>query len=135
MAVFSLLSARSAKKSSKAQQQANEAQRKANRLQNKQSKRQFLRTVRQAAASNIINSVSAGVGVESSAFQGTAASERSQAQTALREFDQADALGAQFTAAQNSVSKYNYRAQAFGQAASFVNSFVSFGSGGVKWRS
>ena len=123
-------SARSASKSSKASAAANEAQRKTNRLRNKQAKREFLRGLRQAQAATVMGSVAAGVGLESSAFQGTLGSQRSQAQTALSEFDQADKLGAEFSAAQTRASKYSFQAGVYSQVGSFASQFVSFGGFG-----
>jgi predicted DsbA family dithiol-disulfide isomerase len=123
-AVGAVAGAKQAKKATKAGKRANEAQRKANQLKNKQAKRQFLRNFRQAQASTIISSVMAGVGLESSAFQGTLASEKSQARLAVREFAEADKLGAEFTQAQNQQASAAGRAQTFGAISSFASSFV-----------
>ena len=118
------------KKAAKAQKNANNVQRDSNRLVNKQAKRQFLRNFRQSQANNIVAAVAAGVGLESSGVRGSLASERSQAQTALSEFDKQDELGTQFAGFQNKATNAAFRSATFGQISSFASSFVSFGSGG-----
>lgn len=128
-AVGAVSSYSAAKKATKQGKKANEAQRKANQLKNKQAKRQFLRNFRQAQAATVISSVMAGVGLESSAFQGTLASEQSQARLAVKEFKQADQLGSEFMVAQNKAASAAGRAQTFGQISQFASSFASFSSG------
>jgi len=128
-AVGAVSSHRAAKKATKQGKKANEAQRKANQLKNKQAKRQFLRNFRQAQAATVISSVAAGVGLDSSAFQGTLSSEKSQARLAVNEFAQADKLGTDFMTAQNKAASASGRAQTFGQISQFALSFASFSQG------
>lgn len=119
-------SRKAAKKSSRAQQDANEAQRKINQLKNKQAKRQFLRNFRQAQANVLSAAIAAGVGLDSSAFQGTLQSERSQKNVALREFAQMDEFGGEMTNAMNATSRYNARAATWGAVSNFASSFIAF---------
>lgn len=125
-AVGTFASIRQAKKATAAGQDANEALRKANRLKNKQAKRAFLRNFRQAQANVLVSSVMAGVGLESSAFQGTLASEKSQRDLALKEFERADELGTEFLTAQNRQTSAQTRSSAFGSIAGFASSFIAF---------
>ncbi len=127
--VATVASHRQGKKATKASQAANEAQRKANKLRNKQAKRAFLRKFRQSQANIVVSSVAAGVGLESSAFQGSLSSEVSQRDTALREFKEADELGAEFTAQQNRATSASFRSQAFGAIGNFASQFISFAGG------
>lgn len=124
------MSHKNAKKGSKAQARANEAQRKINKLKNAQSKRSFLRAFRQQQADVISAAVAAGVGIDSSAVSGTRQSMEMQRRLAVKEFGKMDELGGEQTAAMNQASKYSYRAQTWGQVASFASSFISFGGGG-----
>ena len=121
---------RSARKATKAQQAMNEAQRKINRLKNRQAKRAFLRNFRQQQAMALQRSVAAGVGLESSAFQGQAASLGSQRALGLKEFAQMEALGAEYTAAQNAYSSRSAQAQRWSTVGSFAQQFISFGNKG-----
>ncbi len=121
------LSINAAKKGSKAQREANAAQEATNRLRNRQAKRQFLRGFRQAQANTIIASVAAGVGIDSSAFQGTLQSEQSQRSTAVREFKEADDLGAEFASARDRATSASFRSNTFSTISNFATQFVSFG--------
>lgn len=129
-AVGAYKSHKAGKKASKAQQAANEAQRKINKLKNFQAKRQFLRNFRQAQANVLTSAIAAGVGIESSAFQGTAQSQLSQRGTALADFAKMDELGGEQTAAMNAQSRATAKAQTWGAVSSFASSFISFPSGG-----
>ena len=119
------------KKASKAQKQSNEAQRRINELRNKQNKRAFLRQFRQAQADALQSAVAAGVGLESSAFQGTRASQATQAETAVKEFKRMDELGAEQTAALNRASNAQFRSQVGSAVASFASQFVGWKPGGT----
>ena len=118
------------KKASKAQKKANTAQRSINQLQNKQNKRQFLRAFRQAQAQALQNAVTAGVGLESSAFQGTVASQATQAEVAVKEFKEADRLGAVQTSALNQAASAQFKAQVGSSVASFASQFAGYKPGG-----
>lgn len=124
------VSHKNAKKSSKAQRRANEAQRKINKLKNAQSKRSFLRAFRQQQANVISAGVAAGVGIDSSAIQGSLNAQQRQRQLALREFDKMDELGGEQTIALNQASNYSARAATWGAVSNFATSFISFGGGG-----
>jgi predicted DsbA family dithiol-disulfide isomerase len=115
------------RKAAKASKKANAAQRKINRLKNKQSKRQFLRNFRQAQASTLMESVAAGVGLESSRFQGTLSSQQAQAEQAVREMNQMDTLGGEVTRFENKATSAGVRAGGFGAVSNIAASFISFG--------
>lgn len=119
------MSHKAGKKSSKAQQKANEAQRKINKLKNKQAKRAYLRNFRQAQADTYTSAIAAGVGIDSSAFQGARVSHESQRALALKEFGKMDELGGEMTAAMNSAARNTARAQTWGAVSSFAQSFIS----------
>lgn len=125
-----IMSHKAGKKASRAQQEANEAQRKINQLKNKQAKRAFLRNFRQAQANLISASIASGVGLESSAVQGGVTSVRSQRDLAVKEFGQMDTLGGEMTAAMNSASRNQLRAQTWSAVSSFAQQFIAFGGGG-----
>ncbi len=120
------LSIHEAKKGTKAGKRANAALRAANRLKNKQAKRAFLRNFRQAQASTLVSAVAAGVGIDSSAFQGTLSSQKTQTRVALDEFAEADQLGTEFATAQSEQTSANTRSSRFGSIASFAQSFIGF---------
>lgn len=117
---------RASKKAAAAQEAANEAQRKINRLKNKQARRQFLRNYRQQAANTISGAIAAGVGLESSAFQGMTQSLKAQRNVALDEFYQMDQLGAEYTGYMNAASSRNAQAQRWGVVGGFAQQFISF---------
>jgi len=119
--VFSLAGSRKARKG---QERTNEAIRKANVLRNKQSKRQFLKNFRQAQANVYSQAIAAGVGLDSSAFQGTRSSQSAQAGTAIREFREFDKLGAEQTSGMNQAALGQFQAGAWGAVANFAASFI-----------
>ena len=125
-AAGTVASLRAGKKATRAQKKANESQRKINRLKNLQARRAFLRQYRQAQANVLSGAIAAGVGLESSAFQGTLQSERSQARTALGEFKQMDQLGGEMTKFMNQQSSAAGRAQTFGAVSNFASQFIAF---------
>ena len=98
-----------AKKATKAQKKSNRLQRDINRLRNKQAKRDFLRNFRQTQAAQLVGATGAGVDLESSAFQGTLASERTQIQVALGEAAQFDRLGSEITRQSNIAANEQYK--------------------------
>ena len=116
-----------AKKATRQGKKANKAQRAINRLKNKQNKRQFLRSFRQAQASTLVAGVAAGVGLESSQFQGTLGSQRMQAEQAVEEFAESERLGTTQMVALNKQSSAQGRAAGFGSVANIASSFISFG--------
>lgn len=120
---------RAAKKGSRAQKRANEAQRKINKLKNAQSKRSFLRAFRQQQANVISAGVAAGVGIDSSAIQGTLNAQQGQRALAVKEFEQMDEFGGEMTAQMNAASRYSARAATWGAVSNFATSFISFGGG------
>lgn len=119
-------SARSAKKARKAQEQQNRLQRELNKLKNKQTKRSYMRAFRAQQASAVAAAVASGIGLESSALQGTLASQRRQAGTYADEFLTMDRLGGEITSAMNAQSKYNFQSQIWGQASQIGMQFASF---------
>ena len=119
--VFSIFGGR---KAAKGQERSNEAIRKANVLKNKQSKRQFLKNFRQAQANVYSQAIAAGVGLDSSAFQGTRSSQSAQAGTAIREFREFDKLGAEQTSGMNQAALGQFQAGAWGQVSSFLQGFI-----------
>lgn len=121
---------RAGKKAAKAQKKANEAQRKINKLKNFQAKRQFLRNFRQAQANVLSSAIASGVGIDSSAFQGTQQSQMQQANVAVKEFKQMDEYGGEMTQAMNRQASATARAQTWGAVSSFASSFIAFPSGG-----
>lgn len=123
-AAASIFSIGGARKAAKGQERTNEAIRKANILKNKQSKRQFMKNFRQAQANTYSQAIAAGVGLESSAFQGTRSSQSAQASTAIREFKEFDKLGAEQTAGMNQTSLGQFQAGAWGQVSSFLQGFI-----------
>lgn len=118
------------KKAAKKQKKANKAQRKINQLKNKQAKRAFLRNFRMAQASTLTESVLAGAGLGSSRFQGTLASQTSQAFQAVDEFNEMDRLGGLVTRYQNAAAERQVKAAGYGAISSIASSFISFGAGG-----
>ncbi len=103
---------------------ANKAQRAINRLTNRQAKRQFLRNFRQAQAATLVSSVAAGVGLESSRVQGTLSSERSQADTAVREFAEMDRLGGVVTSQRNKQVNDSFGSNIFSSVSNIAQSFI-----------
>ena len=128
-AVSAAASIHQAKKAESAGKKKNRIARKTNQLKNKQAKRAFLRNFRQAQANVLVGNVMAGVGLGSSAFQGTSASEKSQANTAINEFKEFDALGAQFTQQQNKQASAQGSSATFSAISSFAMSFAGSGIG------
>lgn len=114
------------RKARKASAAANAAQRESNRLRNFQARRQFLRGFRQAQGQALAGAIAAGIGIESSATQGTLASERSQRDTALREFKEFNRLGDVYTAQINRATNAQFRAGAYGSLGSFAGNFVDW---------
>lgn len=123
-------SQQAAKKSTRAQKDSNKLQREINKLKNLQAKRAFLRNFRQQQANVIAQSVAAGVGLDSSAFQGTLQSMQSQAGQSIREFARMDELGAAQTQAMNQISSANRQAQSWGAISQFAASFIGFSGSG-----
>jgi hypothetical protein len=127
-ALSTVASLRSGRKATKAGKRANEAQKKINRAKNRQAKRAFLKNFRANQAATIQGAATAGVDIESSAFQGNLASARTQKNLALQEFVEFDKLGAEVSDAQQGQATHNARSAAFGQVASFASNFVDFGA-------
>lgn len=119
--ISSLISGR---KSSKAQEAANEAQRDINRLRNKQNKRAFMRQFRQAQAAAIQGAVTAGIGIESSAVQGTLSSQAKQALLADHEFKWMDVYGAEMSSQLSKASNYQFQAGVANLVGNFASSFI-----------
>ena len=113
-------------KAKKAQKKGNEAQRAINALKNKQAKRAYLRQFRQAQAAALQASIAAGVGLESSAFQGTISSQAAQAGTAAGEFLKFDELGGEVANQANKAANYQFNAGVYSQVAGFASQFISF---------
>lgn len=112
------------KKASKNQARANEEQRKINRLKNEQAKRAFLRNFRQTQATNMVATIGRGVGLDSSGYQGTAASEVSQRNLAIKEFNELNQLGAAAAAFSTKAAQQSYQSQAYGTIGSIASSFA-----------
>ena len=115
------------RKASKASAAGARVQAEGNRLRNEQARRAFLRKFRQSQADTLTMSVASGVGLGSSRTQGTLGSERSQAATAVREFEKADELGTEFIGYQNKASLANFQAGVGSTVANFASQFVTFG--------
>lgn len=126
-AVGAALQHKSASDAASKAKKGNKAVRAQNRLKNKQAKRAFLKNFRQAQATTLMESVASGAGLGSSRFQGTLASQKSQAFQAVDEFNEMDRLGGQVTKFQNQAQNDQLKAAGFGAVSSIALSFVGFG--------
>lgn len=117
------------KKSASKKGRANKAQREINKLKNKQAKRNFLRQFRQAQANVLVESVAAGVGLESSAFQATLSSQKQQAITAVQEVEAQERLGERVAKLRRKAGKHDAAATTFSGVSQIASQFISFGGG------
>lgn len=123
----SILGARKAKKARKARQMANIYQKKQNILTQYQQTRQFMRQFREAQAAQYANALGMGVDIESSAIQGTLASQSTQAMTANKELQQMTNWADTQARYLDQASKYDYQSQLAGVVGNFANQFMAGG--------
>ena len=126
----SLVGARKAKKARRARAKADLYQKKQNRLKQFQATRQFMRQFRQAQAAQYASSLAMGVDIESSAIQGTLASQGTQAHTAIAELNQTTDWANTQAKYLGQASKYDYQSQLAGVVGNFASSFMAGGPGG-----
>ena len=96
-----------------------------NRLTNAQAKRDWLRKFRQLQADAILQGVAAGVGLESSLVQGQLQSQSAQKTQGLKDFAEADRLGASIIGAEQRGADARSNAAIGGTVASFAAQFIS----------
>lgn len=109
-------------KARSAQNKARRAQQEANRVRNFQAKRQFLRDFRQQQAVALTNPLASGADISSSAAQATLASQTSQKNAAVRDFQRLDQLGQIASSNLNKAANAQFAASTLGTVSSFIGS-------------
>ena len=127
-AVATIGGAVSASKARKADKKANQQQKLINMLRAKQAKRQYLRDFRAQQAAVVSSSVVGGVEIESSKFQAQLGSQRSQASTAVKDENRAQALGDSVASYRDKASNYSAQSARYGAVASISSSFIGAGA-------
>jgi len=123
----SVMGAKKARKARKARRMANMYQKKQNILTQYQQTRQFMRQFRQAQAAQYANALQMGVDIESSAIQGTLASQSTQAMSANKELQQMTNWADTQARYLDQASKYDYQSQLAGVVGNFANQFMAGG--------